>query len=352
MPDTSQTRSEAASPRRREESRKRGQVATSNDLSTGLILLFMLLLLSYVSSDFGQALVNTFVGDLPAAVSQRELSLDQGVTLGRASAAFLIGNVFILLLGASVLGIGAYVSQVGLQLSPDALSPKSSRLSPISGAKKIFSLRGLMRTATAVLKFVAITVSIASVCYARRSSLLRPSPDLTTAVAAAWDFCMFAAMMAALGMIVVGAFDFAFQRWQHEEELKMTRQEQKDETKETEGDPQIKARIRKLQGEAAQLRTLNDVPSADVVITNPSHFAVAIKYERGTMAAPKVLAKGADLMAKRIKRRARDAGVPVVERKSIARALYASTDVGSEIPAALYRAVAEILAHVYGLSNR
>ena len=351
MSDTSQTKSEAASPRRRDEARKRGQLASSNDLATGLILLFMMLLLSYISPDLGNTLTRVFQMDLASACMQRNLSMQESIRLGRASAAFLIGTLAILLVGGSALAIGAYLAQIGFQVSPEALSMKPSRLSLFSGGKKIFSLKGMMRTGTAIAKFATISVVIIVIGYARRATLFVRGRDLGAEITAAWDLCLFAAMMAALGMVVVGALDFAFQKWQHEEELKMTRQELKDETKETEGDPQIRARIRKLQGEAAKLRTLNDVPSADVVITNPTHFAVAIRYERGTMLAPTVVAKGADIMAMRIKRRAQEAGIPILERKSIARALYASTEVGSEIPATLYRAVAEILAHVYGLRN-
>jgi flagellar biosynthetic protein FlhB len=157
--------------------------------------------------------------------------------------------------------------------------------------------------------------------------------------------------MGSIALVVVGAIDFAFQRWQQEEDLKMTKQEVKDETKENEGDPQIRARIRKLQGESAKQRALNDVPKATVVITNPTHLAIAIRYERATMSAPIVLAKGEGIMAKRIRRRAIASGVPVIERKPLARALYAATKVGSEIPTSLYRAIAEILAHVYGLQR-
>lgn len=351
MPDSSQTKTEAASPRRLEEARKRGQVASSSEFATGLFLLFMLMLLSYTGPVMGSTLLRVFQMDVPAAMFQRELTMSDTVRCGRASAAFLIGTIAILITGGFAIGIGAFVVQLGFQLSPEAISLKASRMSPMSGVKKILSFRGMMRTGTAVTRFVTISGVVIAVCYVRWSSLLVGGSDLAAAVATAWDFCLFAAIMAALSMVVVGSIDFAFQRWQHGEELKMTLQDVKDESKEAEGDPQVKARIRKLQGEAVKLRTLNDVPTADVVITNPTHFAVAIKYERGTMAAPRVVAKGVDLMAQRIRRRATEAGVPIVERKSIARALYASTEVGSEIPSSLYKAVAKILAHIYGLST-
>ena len=158
-------------------------------------------------------------------------------------------------------------------------------------------------------------------------------------------------MAIAAAMVVIGLLDYLFQRWRHEQDLKMTRRELEEERKEEEGDPHMRARIRKLQREVGQRRMMQDVPNATVVITNPTHIAVAIQYERGLMSAPKVVAKGADLLAMQIRQIAERHDVPVLERKPLARALYLAVDVGEEIPAEFYHAIAEILAYIYRLSR-
>lgn len=348
MPDNSQTRSEAASPRRREQARKQGQVATSADLSSGLFLIFMLLLLLYTGPSIGRDIANMLRRDLVGMLVRREWSLDESVNLGWASCLFLLEAVAVTLAGAMVLAVLGNVVQIGFQVAPEALSWKPSRLSPMSGVKKIFSARGVVRTVSGLLKFTACSAAVAGTFYVRHESFLIQSHTLSDVVSDAWVLSCLIMMFGAAAVVAVGAMDFGFQRWQHEEDLKMTKQEVKDETKENEGDPQMKGRIRKLQAESAKLRSLNEVPQATVVITNPTHISVAIRYDRATMAAPRVVAKGKGIMARRIRRRAEEAGVPILERKPIARALFASTEIGAEIPASLYRAVAEILAHVYG----
>ena len=256
-----------------------------------------------------------------------------------------------ILAGAVVLGLSAHISQVGFQLAPKALEWKPERLSPTSGLKKVFSMRGFMRTGMAMGKFLVCSITMTVSCYFRRDVLLTPCGSLLEGVSQTWDLCLHVGIMGALALTTLGAADFVFQRWQHEDSLKMTKQEVKEEAKDNEGDAQMRGKIRKLQRESAKQRSLKEVPTATVVITNPTHYAIAIRYDRDTMAAPRVVAKGKGYLAKRIKRKASEAGVPQFERKSVARALYASADVGSEIPTALYRAVAEILAYVYGLKT-
>lgn len=349
MADTTQARTEAASPRRRAEARKQGQVASSGDLTAALVLISMLLLMSYASPAIGRKLLQVFSNDLPATMAQHEFSVGQTVQVGRASSLFLISTSSALLVGGFVLGVAANVLQIGFHPSAQTVALKPSRLSPTNGIKKIFSARGAVRTTLAIVKFTASGSAILAACYVRRDSLLTSHGSLVEDVVQGWENCLFIALISSVALLVAGGIDFLFQRWQHDEDIKMTRQEVKDETKESDGDPRVKAKIRQLQSEAAKLRTLNEVPKASVVITNPTHIAVAIRYERGIMAAPKVVAKGKGIMAKRIRKRALESGVPIVERKPIARALFAAADVGSEIPTSLYRAVAEILAHVYGL---
>jgi len=313
--------------------------------------LFLLLLMSRTGDRLGGELLKAVGGDLPAAVTQKELTLDQCVAIGWASSTFLVRAASMILAGSVVLGLSAHISQVGFQLTPKALEWKPERLSPASGLKKIFSLRGFMRTGMAMGKFLICSSAMAVSCYYRRDVLLTRCSSLSEGVSLTWDLCLHVGIIGSLALMVLGAADFAFQRWQHEDSIKMTKQEVKEEAKENEGDAQIRGKIRKLQREAAKQRSLKEVPSATVVITNPTHYAIAIRYDRDTMAAPRVVAKGKGHLAQRIKKKAAEAGIPQFERKSVARALYATAEIGSDIPIPLYRAVAEILAYVYGLKK-
>lgn len=345
MSDPGQSRSEAATPKQREEARKKGQSATSSDLSTGLILLLMILLMINASPLIGRQLHIMVSQGLSASVSWRNWSMIQFVAVGRVSTSLFIQIAAVMTAGSFVTGILANVLQSGVMFSPQALEIKASRLSPATGVKKIFSVRGAMRTLMAILKFAFCASAIIGAYYLQRDGI-RWSTVLDV-VATAWYTSLYAGLAGSLILILLGLFDYLFQRWQFEEDLKMTQQQVKDENKETQGDPKIKAMLRRRQAEAAKTRSLAEVPKASVVITNPTHLSIAIRYDRHTMAAPIVVAKGEGVMAFRIRERAKQAGVPMRENKPLARALYASTDIGDEIPTSLYRAVAEILGMIY-----
>lgn len=345
MSDPGQSRSEQATPKQREEARKKGQSATSSDLSTGMILLLMILLLINTSPMIGRQLQTLVSQGLSASVSWQDWSMLQFIAVGRVSTSLFIQIAAVMTAGSFVAGILANVLQSGVMISPQALEFKISRLSPASGIKKIFSVRGAMRTLMAALKFVFCAAAIIGAYYLQRDGIRWTT--VLDVVATAWYTSLYAGLAGSLILILLGLFDYLFQRWQFEEDLKMTQQQVKDEHKETQGDPKIKAMLRRRQAEAAKARSLAQVPKASVVITNPTHLSIAIRYDRHTMAAPIVVAKGEGVMAFRIRERAKQAGVPLRENKPLARALYASTDVGDEIPTSLYRAVAEILGMIY-----
>ncbi len=248
-----------------------------------------------------------------------------------------------------VAAVGANIMQVGLKVTPQAMAFQWSRLNPISGAKKFFQKRTFFDLLKNVAKVGLISLLAGLVIRSEMTDLnalsLLPIPGIVD-LARGGFLKLMIVLLSFLALLAV--VDWFFQRHQHAEELKMSRQEVKEEYKEFEGDPQIKARIRAIQIEASRRRMLTDVPRADVVITNPTHFAVALKYEPGK-AAPVVLAKGADFLAKKIREVARESRVPVVENKPVARALYAEVEVGHPIPENLYQIVAEILAYVYRL---
>jgi flagellar biosynthetic protein FlhB len=245
------------------------------------------------------------------------------------------------------------VAQVGWSPNPELALPDPARLSPGAGFRRIVSVNGAVNLAKAVLKILVVLAIAAAVLWSVGRAAVA-TPDL-----APLDILWFAgtglrrlflAMAAALA--VLAGLDFAWQRWRYERSLRMTRQEVRDEQRETEGDPKVKARFRRAQREILKRRMLAEVRRADVVLTNPVHVAVALRYRAEEMGAPRVVAKGAGEVAAKIREAARGAGVPIVERRALARALYRAVALGAEVPPALYRAVAEILAYVYSVRGR
>ncbi|MFH1155833.1 MAG: flagellar biosynthesis protein FlhB [Pseudomonadota bacterium] len=243
--------------------------------------------------------------------------------------------------------------QVGFEISWKAIAPKLSRIDPIKGFAQKFSSRALVELVKSILKIIIIAV----VGY---QTIRGDMPDIERLYDHSMAYILLFILKTSfvifikviIAMVLLAAFDYAFQRWKFLQDQKMTKQEVKDEYKQLEGDPQIKARIRQLQREAARKRMMADVPEADVVVTNPTHLAVAVKYDVMTMEAPRVVAKGAGPVAANIRSVAEEAGVPLVENKALARNLYAKVDIGREIPSEMFQAVAEVLAYVYRLKGK
>jgi flagellar biosynthetic protein FlhB len=342
-------RTEKASPKRRQEARRKGQVARSQELNAAVVLLAGISLLLLGSGRMGEIL-----GRNASYLLGQSYSLRPDNVHGLRE---LIGNNLRLtlesmgpLLGILLLaGVGVNVLQVGLHFSSEAVSFKFEKLNPVQGFKRFFSKRSGFELFKNLLKIGLIGL----VAYGTVSGLvakLLTAPLLSLGGAADVGRSVFAALMYKLLalMAVLAILDWSFQKWQHEENLKMTKTEVKQENKDLDGDPQIKARIRSAQFEAARRRMMADVPRADVVVTNPDHLAIALHYETGAP-APRVLAKGRNHLAETIKKIARQARVPVIENKPVTRALYPQVKVGGFIPENLYQAVAEILAYVYRL---
>jgi flagellar biosynthetic protein FlhB len=256
----------------------------------------------------------------------------------------------LLVVAAIVVGVGAGALQAGLRISLQPLSPNWNRLNPFLGWQRLLSTKSWVRMAMTAGKGVLAAVIGYGVIRADAPRWMAAG-SLPEAVVAAWQSGLRLAIGLSLALLALAAIDYLFQRWKHEADLRMTRQELIEERRSDEGDPHIRARMRRLLREAAQNRTLQDVPAATAVIRNPTHFAVAIRYQRGVTPAPVVVAKGHGAFARRIIDCAERHGVPVLRRPPLARALYAMADVGQEIPADLYHAVAEILAFVYGRSR-
>ena len=346
-----QERTEDATGKRRDDFRKKGQVAQSKEVTTAALLTMSLLLWVFYArffwADLHQLLVNSLqrVATFQATpLSVLNLLLEMTMLFGS-----LLWPVFALTL---VVGFLSSFLQVGPLFTLKPFEPELSKFNPIKGMAKFVS----KRSAVELVKSLAKVSLIGFVAYktvsnefATALTLVRLDLSQTLIFLAQTAYLVMAKTCGI--MIVLAILDFAFSRYEMEQKMKMTKQEQKEEFKETEGDPQVKGRIRSMQQQMARKRMMAEVPKADVVITNPTHFSVAICYDRSAMDAPRIVAKGADHLAFRIREIAREHAVPIVENKPVARALY-KMEVGEEIPEDMFKAVAEVLAYVYSLKKR
>jgi flagellar biosynthetic protein FlhB len=249
-------------------------------------------------------------------------------------------------------GIG-HLSQIGLLFSPKSIQPKLNKINPLSGFKRIFSLTSLVKAGLDALKVLAVA-TIAALTVVEQRERIAGLATLT-AIQAFHEIGMLLIIIAwrmLLLLLILAILDLLYQKWKHHNDLKMTKQQVKDEMKQTEGDPETKKRRSRMAQQVAMQRVGAAVPQADVVVTNPEHLSIAIKYEADRMNAPRVVAKGADFLAIRIRQIATQHGIPIVERKPLARALYRDVPVGQEVPPEFYQAVAEVLAYVYRLSGK
>jgi len=348
--ENEEDRTEPATPRRREEARERGQVARSADLSSAVVLLAAVLALRFAGRPLIQGLfasASTVLEGLGSIDGEPSTLLPQ---FGGAFSAVLLGFLpFVgIVLAAS---IAANLFQVGFLFTTAPLTPDLDRINPVSGLARMFSLRGLVRLVGGLLKLSVVGLVVFGTIWAERGDLVELSgrefeqiPGITV------DLMQTLSLRAAAALLVLAAAEYGFQRWQFERDLRMSKRELREEMRRYEGDPRMRERRRSIQRRLALDRMVLAVPQATVVITNPTHLAVAVRFEK-SMEAPVVVAKGAEQMARRIRESALEHGVPIVERKDLARALYRGTDVGQAIPSALYQAVAEILAYVYRLKG-
>ena len=349
--DTGQERTEDATGKRRDDFRKKGQVAQSKEVGTAALLTSALLLWSFYARFFWTDLSEMMVRLLrllsefqATRLSVLNLLLEMAIFLG-----LLMWPVFLLTL---VVGFLASYLQVGPLFSTQVFQPDIKKFDPIKGMAKFISKRSALEMVKSVAKVALIGfVAYRTVANEFEDALLLISLELNQTLIFLGQTA-FLVLAKSCGIIIaLAVFDFAFSRYEMEQKMKMTKQEIKEEFKETEGDPQLKAHIRSMQQQMARKRMMSEVPKADVVITNPTHFSVAISYDRANMDAPQILAKGADHLAFRIREIAREHDVPIVENKPVARALY-KMEVGDEVPEEMFKAVAEVLAYVYSLKSR
>jgi flagellar biosynthesis protein FlhB len=347
-------KTEPATPKRRREAREKGQVAKSRELTTAVLLLVTFLTIRIFANS-----IYTNLSELLQLFLTFPINVEDAVKIGDiinvyASCLWVFAKIMapILLISALVAIVLNYL-QVGFMFTLKPLIPKFNKLNPIEGFKNIVSKNALVELVKSILKIGVIGYVI----YDYLSSNFTVIPELlgmemgATAIFIGNTIINTGIRVAAV-LIVISVFDFAYQLWDFEKKLKMSKQELKEEYKMTEGNPQIKSKIREKQRQMSLRRMMTEVPKADVIITNPTHYAIAVKYDSTRAEAPIVVAKGMDIIAQKIKEIAKENNIPTVENKPLAQALYKSVEIGDMVPAELYKAVAEVLAFVYSLKNK
>ncbi len=344
-------KSEQPTGKKLADARRKGQVAVTRELpplfvllgGVGVMTLWAPQMLRQFYEDYGHWLVQ-------AGTLQIDTNSLYTLLLNITNQAFVPLLPFGLIVAA--LALTAILMQTGPLWIEDGLQPKPSKMNPKNGLKRLFSWKGVVDLLKSLLKVAMVAGILYSVLSEGMVQLVQfPILGLSVAITETWTLVQDIVWAVGGALLILAIADFFYQRWQHNEDLKMTKQEVKDESKDVEGDPQIRSRRLSLQRERSRQRMLQAVPKADVVITNPTHVAVAIRYDMRSMDAPVVLAKGAGFMAEKIKQIARHANVPILENRSLARALFKGAKVGQEIPAVLYQAAAELLAYIYRLRN-
>lgn len=345
-------KTEPATPKRREEARRKGQVAKSPDLTAALILLGVFLALKLSGPGSYQAMAD-YTRQTLTSFPAGDWKLEDVSDLFSGMVSVSVRAAMPIALTALVIGLVVDTAQVGFNFTMSGLSVDFGRINPAHGFQRMFSRKTLIDLLKAVAKAGLVGWIVYSSSLRDYDQLLVLAElDLSEAFALVGGLTMGALWRVGLVLLILAGFDYWFQRVEFERSLKMSKQEVKEETKSAEGDPAVKARIRERQRAMSRQRMMQQVPKADVVVTNPIHYAVALKYEAGKMEAPEVVAKGQGYLAQKIKEIAVEYRVEIVENKPLAQALYKSVEVGDTIPGELYGAVAEVLAFVYKLKKK
>ncbi|OJZ17424.1 MAG: flagellar biosynthesis protein FlhB [Thiobacillus sp. 65-29] len=347
--ESDQEKTESPSPQRLEKAREDGQVPQSRELSTFVLLMAGGAALWVMAGHLGQTMSGIMRGGLQfePAIARDPAHVMAQLSRQFFEAALALSPFFLLLLIAI---FAAPLLLRGWLFSPKALAPKFSRLDPLAGMKRILSHQGLVELLKAIAKAGLLGAVAVWIIRSNFDAILGLGSEApASAIRHMGDLIGKVFLLISGAMIFIVLLDVPYQLWSHYNKLKMSKEELRKEAKESEGDPYIKARIRAQQREMARRRMMAEIPTADVVVTNPTHYAVALRYEEGKAGAPRVVAKGADAVAQRIRELAAEHHVPLLEAPPLARALFRHTEIGDEIPATLYAAVAEVLAYVFQL---
>lgn len=346
-------KTEKATPKRRQDARKKGQVFQSREITSALVLMLVFISLRI----FGGFIYNeiaAFTRKLITEYSKAEdlFSTSNITVLFLEIAAVLLKVIAPVLVVAVVAGLLSGYAQVGFLFTTKTLAFKFDRINPLSGLKRIFSIRSITELFKSIFKILIVGYLAYSFLDGEKNYAINLMDSSVPAIASyIGQTALNLGIRICIALIILGVLDYAYQWWDYEKSLKMSKQEIKEEFKQVEGNPEIKSKIKQKQRQISMRRMLQDVPKADVIITNPTHFAVAIKYDASVSDAPLVTAKGQDFIAQRIKEVARENKVEIVENKPLARTLYEKVEIGESIPPDLFQAVAEVLAFVYSLKG-
>lgn len=349
--DSSQEKTEEPSARRLEKAREEGQIPRSRDLTTSVVLLLAVAGLWLFAEFMGGKLIGISrenfiisradIFDTNAMIAHLARAIYQGL--------LSLAPLMLLLLIASIAGP---IALGGWLVSGKAMAPKFSRMNPLAGLKRMFSLKALVELVKALLKVsVVLAATIWVLLFYAQAMFRMGDEEVNLAIIHSLEISIMATLILSASTLVIAAVDVPWQLYEHNKKLKMSRQDLKDEYKESEGRPEVKGRIRQLQREMSQRRMMANVPEADVVITNPTHYAVALRYDPDTMDTPIMLAKGGDQIALKIREIAKEHKVEIIEAPALTRAIYYTTELDQEVPAGLYMAVAQVLAYVFQLRN-
>lgn len=347
-------KTEKATPKKRQDARKKGQVFHSREISTAMVLMFVFVALRIFGSNIYSQIV-LFMKKVLTEYPQIEdlympdillrVFIDGVIVFVKA-----VGPILIV---ALLTGLVVSYAQVGFLFTIETLRPKFDRINPFSGLKRVFSMRSIVELMKAVFKIVIIGYVSYTYLNGQASAIMSlMDMDIMNIASFIGLTSLNLAIRICVALIILGAFDFVYQWWEYEKNLKMSKQEIKEEYKQTEGNPEIKSKIRQKQRQMSMHRMMQEVPKADVIITNPTHFACALKYDADVSPAPTLIAKGQDYLAIRIKEVAKESRVEIVENKPLARSIYDTVEIGQAIPSELYQAVAEVLAFVYSLKGK
>ncbi|PXA74598.1 flagellar biosynthesis protein FlhB [Vibrio sp. 11986-1-5] len=346
-----QERTEEATPRRLQQAKEKGQVARSKELASVSVLIIGSVALMW----FGEMLASrlyTTMGRLFSLSREEIFDSSKLFDIIAGTLTHLILPLILILITLFVAALIGAAGVGGVSFSAEAARPKLSKISPLSGFKRMFGMQSLVELFKSILKVLLVAGVAFYLIDASKNDLFQLSMDVYPQnIFHALEILLNFILLISCSLLVVVAIDVPFQIWQHAEKLKMTKQEIKDEYKDTEGKPEVKGRIRMLQREAAQRRMMADVPQADVIITNPEHFSVALRYKQGTDKAPIVVAKGGDFLALKIREIAREHEIMIVAAPPLARAIYYTTELEQEIPDGLFIAVAQVLAYVFQIKQ-
>lgn len=347
-------KTEKATSKKRDDLRKKGQVVQTKDINTAVSMLMVFLGIAVLSVFLYETIEGLYFYIMDSiSITNADFDIGEHSVIFTNSVFAMMKMTLPLLAISLVSGLACSYAQVGILFTTEPLKFKLEKISVIKGFKRLFSLKSLAEMIKSILKTIGV-IYIAYAYIKQEYYLLFKLPDMEVAqaIGVMWGIVFNIAVRTALFLMLLAFIDYGYKYWQNEKDIMMSKQEVKEEYKQMEGDPQVKAKIREKQRQMAMSRMMNDVPDADVIITNPTHFAVALKYDREKREAPYMLAKGADLIAQKIKSIASDNDIPIVENKPLARALYDVMEIGDVIPEQYFEAVADVLAYVYKLKNR